>query len=95
MIEFTENKYGNLALSGIYLVRSLKHFRLSILDGMRYVHEKVIKRYPLAVIAVVILVSSVICAVEIGKARAERDKLNHELYLTNEKLESYEAAMNK
>ena len=90
-IDFTENKYGHFALSGIYLLRCFKHLGLGAWGLARLFHERVIKRYPLAIILAVILSSIVLCAVQIGKARAERDNVSHELYVTKQKLDSLSA----
>ena len=89
-IDFTENKHGNLALSGIYLWRSARHFAFAAGDLAALIHERVIKRYPLAVIAVVILISVVCSIVQVGKARAERDSIAEQLYIANQKIERME-----
>lgn len=87
-IDFIENKYGHFAVSARYLLMSFKHFGLGVSDLARLFHEKVVKRYPLAIILVVILSSIIFCTVQIGKARAERDHLGRELYITQQKLDS-------
>ena len=69
MIDFTDNKHGHFALSGIYLWRSVKNLGLGVLDGLRWLHENVIKRYTLACMAVVVFVSVLLSTVQIGKAR--------------------------
>ena len=90
MIDFTDNKHRNFALSAIYFWRSIKHFGLGVLDGIRWLHEKVIKRYTLVCMAVVVFLSILLSTVQIGKARAERDNVCRELYLANKKIDSLE-----
>ena len=87
---FTENKQGNFALSWIYLLQSFNHFGLGVWSLCTKLHEKVIKRYPLIVIVVVILVSVIFSFVQIGKARTERDNYSRSLYLANKKIEMLE-----
>lgn len=89
-IDFIENKYGHLAVSTRYLLMSFKHFGLGVSDLARLFHERVIKRYPLIVIVVVILVSVIFSFVQIGKARTERDNYSRSLYLANKKIEMLE-----
>ena len=88
MIDFTDNKHGHFALSAIYFWRSVKHFGLGVLDGIRWLHEKVIKRYTLVCMAVVVFVSVLLSTVQIGKARAERDSLSKQLYVMQQKIDS-------
>ncbi len=88
MIDFTDNKHGNFALFAIYLWRSVRHFGLGVLDGLRWLHEKVIKRYTLVCMAVVVFVSVLLSTVQIGKARAERDSLSKQLYVMQQKIDS-------
>lgn len=88
MIDLAENKYGHFTLSWMYLLRFFKHLGLGLWSAIRLFHERVIKRYPLAVILAVILSSIVFCTVQIGKARAERDSISRELYITQHKLDS-------
>ena len=90
MIDFLDNKHGNFALSGIYFWRSVRHFGLGVLDGLRWLHEKVIKRYTLVCMAVVVFVSILLSIVQIGKARAERDSLSKQLYVMQQKIDSLE-----
>ena len=87
-IDFTENKYGHFAVSARYLLMSFKHLGLGVWGIARLFHEKVVKRYPLAIILVVMLSSIIFCTVQIGKAMAERDHLGRELYITQQKLDS-------
>lgn len=87
-IDFIENKYGHFALSAIYLLRCFKHLGLGAWGLARLFHERVIKRYPLAIILAVILLSVTLCTIQIGKARSERDHLSRELYITQQKLDS-------
>ena len=90
MIVFLENKHRNFALSVIYLWRSVKHFGLGVLDGLRWLHENVIKRYTLVCMAVVVFLSVLLSTVQIGKARAERDSLSNQLYVMQQKMDSLE-----
>ena len=90
MIDFIDNKHGNIALSAIYLWRSVKHLGLGVLDGLRWFHEKVIKRYTLVCMAVVVFLSVLLSTVQIGKARAERDQACKQLYVMQQKIDSLE-----
>ena len=90
MIDFTDNKHGHFALSAIYLWRSVRHFGLGVLDGLRWLHEKVLKRYTLVCMAVVVCLSILLSIVQIGKARAERDSLSKQLYVMQQKIDSLE-----
>ena len=90
MIDFTDNKHGNFALSVIYLWRSVRHFGLGVLDGLRWLHEKVIKRYTLVCMAVVVFLSVLLSTVQIGKARAERDQASKQMYIMQQKMDSLE-----
>ena len=92
-IDFTEKEEkqrSNIAMSGICLLRSIRHMALAIADLAVWCHERVIKRHPLAVIAVVILISVVCSIVQVGKARAERDSIAEKLYIANQKIERME-----
>ncbi len=89
-IDFTSDKYGNLALSSIYLWRSIKHLGLAIMDGLNWLHNRVIKRYSLACLVFVTLVATIISVVNIGQARAERDNLTKQLYVAQQKIDSLE-----
>lgn len=88
MIDFTDNKHGDFALSAIYLWRSVKHFGLGLYDILKWVHERVIKRYTLACMAVVVFLSVLFSTVQIGKARAERDQACKQLYVMQQKIDS-------
>ena len=90
MIDFINNKHGHFALFAIYLWRSVKHFGLGLYGILKWLHERVIKRYTLACMAVVVFVSVLLSTVQIGKARAERDSLCRELYFANQKIDSLE-----
>ena len=90
MIDFTDNKHGNIALSAIYFWRSVKHFGLGLYGILKWLHERVIKRYTLACMAVVVFLSVFLSTVQIGKARAERDSVCRELYFANQKIDSLE-----
>ena len=91
-IDFTQRESekkqrSNIAMSGICLLRSIRHMALAIADLAVWCHERVIKRYP---VTVVIIASVLMSMVQIGKARAERDKLSHELYVMKQKTEQLE-----
>jgi len=93
-ISFQEDKYANsnIALSGFYLLRAVKHLGLSIADLSNLVYNRVVKRYPLTVIIVIAATTFVWSFIEIGKARAERDRLSKEMYEQGKILERYETA---
>lgn len=89
-IDFTEKEEkqrSNIAMSGICLLRSIRHMALAIADLAVWCHERVIKRYPLIVVTVVIIASVLVSMVQIGKARAERDSLAEKLYAANQRIE--------
>ena len=90
MIDFLDNKHGNFALSVIYLWRSVKHLGLGLYGILKWLHERVIKRYTLACMAVVVFVSILLSTVQIGKARAERESLSKQLYVMQQKMDSLE-----
>ena len=90
MIVFLDNMHGNFTISAIYLWRSVKHFGLGVLDGIRWLHENIIKRYTLVCMAVVVFVSVLLSTVQIGKARAERDQASKQLYVMQQKIDSLE-----
>ena len=71
MIDFTDNKHGNFTLSGIYLWRSVKHFGLGLYDILKWLHERVVKRYTLVCMAVVVFVSVLLSTVHIYKKTFE------------------------
>ena len=90
MIDFINNKHGHFALFAIYLWRSVKHFGLGLYGILKWLHERVIKRYTLACMAVVVFVSILLSIVQIGKARAERDQASKQLYVMQQKIDSLE-----
>ena len=92
-IDFTQRESekkqrSNIAMSGICLLRSIRHLALAIADLAVWCHERVIKRYPLIVVTVVIIASVLVSMVQIGKARAERDSLAEKLYVMAQKTEN-------
>ncbi len=92
-IDFTQRESekkqrSNIAMSGICLLRSIRHLALAIADLAVWCHERVIKRYPLIVVTVVIIASVLVSMVQIGKARAERDSLAEKLYVMTQKTEN-------
>ena len=90
-ITFYENKYedNHLMLCGIYVCKALKNLCLAVVDALNFL-KWLIKRYPFAALFVVIFAAVIFSYVEIGKARAERDKLSHELYVMKLKTEQFE-----
>ena len=90
MIDFTDNKHGHFTISAIYLWRSVKHLGLGLYDILKWMHERVIKRYTLACMAVVVFLSVLLSTVQIGKARAERDQASKQMYVLQEKIDSLE-----
>ena len=86
--ESEEKQRSNIAMSGICLLRSIRHLALAIADLAVWCHERVIKRYPLIVVTVVIIASVLVSMVQIGKARAERDSLAEKLYVMALKTEN-------
>lgn len=95
-ITFYENKYedNHLMLCGIYVCKAVKNLCLCIVDALHFL-KRLIKRYPFAALFVVVFAAVIFSYVEIGKARAERDKLSHELYVMKQKAEKLENIKNK
>lgn len=87
-ITFYENKYENnhIMLCGIYVGKAVKNLWLSVVDALHFL-KRLIKRYPFVALFVVVSTAVIFSYVEIGKARAERDKLSHELYVMKQKTE--------
>lgn len=87
-ITFYENKYeeNHLMLCGIYVCKAVKNLCLAAFDALHFL-KRLIRRYPFAALFVVAFTAVIFSYVEIGKARAERDKLSHELYLVKQKTE--------
>lgn len=90
MIDYIDNKHGHFVLSAIYLWRSVKHLGLGLYGILKWLHERVIKRYTLACMAVVVFVSVLLSTVQIGKARAERDQACKQMYVMQQKIDSME-----
>ena len=90
-ITFYENKYeGNhLVLCGIYAGKAMKNLCLCVVDMLHF-FKRLIKCYPFVALFVVVFTAVIFSYVEIGKARAERDKLSHELYVMKQKTEQLE-----
>lgn len=90
-ITFYENKYedNHLMLFGIYVGKAGKNLCLSVVDALHFL-KRLIKRYPIVALFVVVFTAVIFSCVEIGKARAERDKLSHELYVMKQKTEQLE-----
>lgn len=95
-ITFYENKYedNHLMLCCIYVGKAVKNLCLSVVDVLHFL-KRLIKRYPFAALFVVAFTAVICSYVEIGKARAERDKLSHELYVMKEKAEKLENIKNR
>ena len=87
-ITFYENKYedNHLMLCGIYVCKALKNLCLAVVDALNFL-KRLIKRYPFVALFVVAFTAVICSYVEIGKARAERDKLSLELYVMKQKTE--------
>lgn len=90
-ITFYENKYENnhLMLCGIYAGKAMKNLCLAVVEALHFL-KRLIKRYPFVALFVVFFTAVIFSYVEIGKARAERDKLSHELYVMKQKAEKLE-----
>lgn len=56
--------------------------------GFAHAANALVRRYPYAVIFIVILVSFIVSMIEIGKARSERDSLNKENYQLQQKIDT-------
>lgn len=95
-ITFYENKYedNHLMLCGIYVGKVVKNLCLSVVDALCFL-KRLIRRYPFAALFVVVFTVVIFSYVEIGKARAERDKLSHELYVMSQKTEQVENIKNR
>ena len=95
-ITFYENKYedNHLMLCGIYVGKAGKNLCLSVVDALHFL-KRLIRRYPFAALFVAVFAAVIFSYVEIGKARAERDKLSHELYVMKQKTEQLENIKNK
>ena len=96
MINFTENKYedNHLMLCGIYACKTVKSLCLCVVDMLHF-FKRLIKHYPFVALFVVVFIAVIFSYVEIGKARSERDKLSHELYVMKQKTEQLENIKNK
>lgn len=94
-ITFYENKYedNHLVLCGIYAGKAMKNLCLSVVDATHFL-KRLIRRYPFAALFVVVSTAVIFSYMEIGKARAERDKLSHELYVMKQKTEQLERTEN-
>lgn len=95
-ITFYENKYENnhLVLCGIYACKAVKNLWLCVVDMLHF-FKRLIKRYPFVALFVVVFTAVIFSYVEVGKARAERDKLSHELYVMKQKTEQLENIKNR
>ncbi|WP_195252066.1 hypothetical protein [Hoylesella timonensis] len=95
-ITFYENKYedNHLMLCGIYVCKAVKNLCLAAFDALHFL-KRLIKRYPFVALFVVVFTAVIFSYVEIGKARAERDKLSRELYVMKQKAEKLENIKNR
>ena len=95
-ITFYENKYENnhLMLCALYAGKAMKNLCLAVVDALRFL-KRLIKRYPFVALFVVVFTAVIFSYMEIGKARAERDKLSHELYVMKQKTEQLENGKNR
>lgn len=57
--------------------------------------DKLVHRFPWLCMLAIIVISFLVCFVEISKARAERDSYNKKNVQLSEKVASYEAAFSK
>lgn len=87
-ITFYENKYedNHLMLCGIYACKAVKNLCFAAFDALHFL-KRLVKRHPFAALFVVVFTAVIFSYVEIGKARAERDKLSHELYVMKQNAE--------
>lgn len=94
-ITFYENKYENnhLMLCGIYAGKAVKNLCLCFVDMLHFL-KRLIRHYPFAALFVAVFTAVIFSYVEIGKARAERDKHSHELYVMKQKTEQFERTEN-
>lgn len=92
-ITFYENKYedNHLMLFGIYVGKAGKNLCLSVVDALHFL-KRLIKRYPIVALFVVVFTAVIFSCVEIGKARAERDMSNKKLYEVELRLHEYETS---
>lgn len=81
-------------LCGIYAGKAMKNLCLCVVDALHFL-KRIIKRYPFVAPFVVVSTTVIFSYVEIGKARAERDKLSHELYVMKQKTEQLERTENE
>lgn len=95
-ITFYENKYedNHLMLCGIYVAKAVKNLCLCVVDMLHF-FKRLIKRYPFAALFVAVFTAVIFSYMEIGKARAERDKLSQELYVMKQKTEQFERTENE
>lgn len=61
----------------------------TFLADVRYIQKR-FGNYPVPVILTILILSTLVSFVQIGKARAERDNVCRELYLANKKIDSLE-----
>lgn len=95
-ITFYENKYedNHLMLCAIYVGKAVKNLCLCVADGARFL-KRLIRRHPFVALFVAVFTAVICSYVEIGKARAERDKLSHELYVMKQKAEQLGNGINR
>lgn len=95
-ITFYENKYedNHLMLCTLYACKAMKNLWLAAVDALHFL-KRLIRRYPFVALFVAVFTAVICSYVEIGKARAERDKLSHELYVMKQKTEQFESIKNR
>lgn len=73
-ITFYENKYedNHLMLCGIYAGKAMKNLCLCVVDMLHFL-KRLIKRYPFAVLFVIVFTAVIFSYVEIGNARVSGD----------------------
>lgn len=95
-ITFYENKYedNHLMLCTLYACKAVKNLWQCVVDMLHFL-KRLIQRYPFMALFVVVFTAVIFSYVEIGKARAERDKLSRELYVMKQKTEQIENIKNR
>ena len=88
IIDFADTAGGHFRLSGIYVWNGLRQFVMALWCIVQWIYVRIIKRYPLQVILIVLLTSVVISHVYIGRARAERDNVCKQLYYAQQQIDS-------
>lgn len=82
-IDFIEN------LSSLEAIKYIGRLHWVITKNIGRMIDKVVHKFPWVVVLTTIFICFIICFVQIGKARAERDSYNHDLLKTQQQLENY------